>query len=145
LPWSPAYTPTFRKDYKNLAGRINKGGWRNQDILNSDDSRSLGRPKLGKWHGAYGYDVGRAIRVLYSVDSREAASPSYVAALIRYTSCWKPSGDQSSPPSPEAQGVNEMPGGGATNPTRGDSSPFSLGNPTELLDESEQTNQTTDR
>ena len=33
-----------------------------------DDPGRLGRPKYGKWKGAYGYDVGRAIRVLYSVD-----------------------------------------------------------------------------
>jgi mRNA-degrading endonuclease RelE of RelBE toxin-antitoxin system len=62
LPWSPAYAPTFRRDYTNLAIR---------DILDSDNQMTLGRPKYGKWKGAYGYDVGRAIRVLYSVDPHE--------------------------------------------------------------------------
>jgi mRNA-degrading endonuclease RelE of RelBE toxin-antitoxin system len=72
LPWAPAYTPTFRRDYKNLGQadqqRVNQAI---KDILNSEDPKSLGRPKLGKWKGAYGYDVGRAIRVLYSLESRE--------------------------------------------------------------------------
>lgn len=72
MAWSPAYTPTFRRDYKNLSQqsqqRVNAAI---RDILNADDPRRLGRPKLGKWHGAYGYDVGRAIRVLYSVEPQE--------------------------------------------------------------------------
>jgi addiction module RelE/StbE family toxin len=72
LPWAPAYTPTFRRDYKNLGHadqqRVNEAI---REILNSDEPRSLGRPKLGKWKGAYGYDVGRAIRVLYSVEPNE--------------------------------------------------------------------------
>jgi len=72
LPWAPAYTPTFRKDYKNLSQidqeRVNEVI---RDILNSNEPRSLGRPKLGKWKGAYGYDVGRSIRVLYAVEPND--------------------------------------------------------------------------
>ena len=72
LTWSPAYTPTFRKDYKNLSQQNQK---RVDDavgeILESADPKRLGRPKLGKWQGAYGYDIGRAIRVLYSVEPLE--------------------------------------------------------------------------
>jgi addiction module RelE/StbE family toxin len=72
LPWVPAYTPTFRRDYKNLGAqdrqRVNEAI---KDIVDSDNPLSLGRRKHGKWKGAYGYDIGRAIRVLYSVDSRE--------------------------------------------------------------------------
>jgi addiction module RelE/StbE family toxin len=73
LPWAPAYTSTFRRDYKNLGQsdqqRVNEAI---RDILNSDEPRSLGRSKFGKWKGAYGYDVGRAIRILYSVEPRES-------------------------------------------------------------------------
>jgi len=72
LPWAPAYTPTFRRDYKNLGqadqDRVNGAI---KDILDAQEPRSLGRPKLGKWRGAYGYDVGRAIRVLYAVENHE--------------------------------------------------------------------------
>lgn len=72
MPWSPAYTPTFRRDYKNLSQqnqeRINDAI---REILDAGDPRALGTPKFGKWKGAYGYEVGRAIRVLYSVDSKE--------------------------------------------------------------------------
>jgi len=72
LPWAPAYTPTFRRDYKNLGEadqkRVNEAI---KDILDAEEPRRLGRPKLGKWKGAYGYDVGRAIRVLYAVETRE--------------------------------------------------------------------------
>jgi addiction module RelE/StbE family toxin len=72
LPWSPAYAPTFRRDYKNLGNqdqqKLNEAI---RDILDSDNPMALGRPKYGKWKGAYGYDVGRAIRVLYSVDPHE--------------------------------------------------------------------------
>ena len=71
LTWSPAYTPTFRKDYKNLSqqnqGRVDDAI---RDILHAEDPKRLGRPKLGKWQGVYGYDVGRAIRVLYTVELR---------------------------------------------------------------------------
>ena len=69
MPWTPAYAPTFRRDYKNLSQvdkrRVNEAI---REILNSEEPRTLGRPKLGKWKGAYGYDIGRAIRVLYSVE-----------------------------------------------------------------------------
>ena len=72
MPWAPAYTPTFRRDYKNLGEadqkRVNEAI---KDILDAEEPRRLGRPKLGKWKGAYGYDVGRAIRVLYAVETRE--------------------------------------------------------------------------
>ena len=69
MSWAPAYTPTFRRDYKNLGvqdqRRVNEAI---RDIIDSDDPTHLGRPKYGKWKGAYGYNVGRAIRILYSVD-----------------------------------------------------------------------------
>lgn len=69
MPWIPEYTPTFRRDYKNLSvqnqQRVNEAV---KEILNSEDPRKLGRPKYGKWKGAYGYDIGRAIRILYSVE-----------------------------------------------------------------------------
>jgi addiction module RelE/StbE family toxin len=72
LPWASSYTPTFRRDYKNLGHqdrqRVNEAI---RDILDSETPMSLGRPKYGKWKGAYGYDVGRAIRVLYTVDMKE--------------------------------------------------------------------------
>ena len=72
MPWAPVYTPTFRRDYKNLGShdqqRVNEAI---RDITNADDPASLGRPKHGKWRGAYGYDIGRAIRVLYAVDTGE--------------------------------------------------------------------------
>jgi len=72
LPWSPAYTPTFRRDYKNLGHqdqqRVNQAI---KEILDSDDPSGLGRLKYGKWKGASGYDIGRAIRILYSVDALE--------------------------------------------------------------------------
>jgi addiction module RelE/StbE family toxin len=72
LPWVPAYTPTFRRDYKNLGHldqqRVNEAI---KTILDSDNPTALGRPKYGEWKGAYGYDIGRSIRVLYSVESRE--------------------------------------------------------------------------
>lgn len=72
MPWSPAYTPTFRRDYKNLSQENQErvdGAIR--EIVNADDPRTLGKPKLGKWRGAYGYDVGRAFRVIYSVEPGE--------------------------------------------------------------------------
>lgn len=72
MPWATAYTPTFSRDYKNLSEhnqrRVNEAV---RDILNSDDPGKLGRPKIGKWKGAYGYDIGRAVRVLYSVEPKE--------------------------------------------------------------------------
>lgn len=72
MPWAPAYTPTFRRGYKNLGHqdqqRVNEAI---KDVLDSDNPVTLGRPKYGKWKGVYGYDVRRATRVLYSVDSRE--------------------------------------------------------------------------
>ncbi|MDG6961935.1 MAG: type II toxin-antitoxin system RelE/ParE family toxin [Nitrososphaerota archaeon] len=72
MPWSSAYTPTFRRDHKSLGRqdqqRVNEAI---SGILNSGNPAALGRPKYGKWKGAYGYDVGRAIRVLYSVDPLE--------------------------------------------------------------------------
>ena len=43
------------------------------DILKAEDPRSLGRPKYGKWAGAFGYDVGRSIRILYSVKRQDEA------------------------------------------------------------------------
>ncbi len=71
MPWLPAYTPTFRKDYRNLGQqnqqRVNEAI---KEILASDDPRQVGRPKLGKWKGACGYDVGRGLRVLYSVEPK---------------------------------------------------------------------------
>jgi mRNA-degrading endonuclease RelE of RelBE toxin-antitoxin system len=72
LSWSPAYTPTFRRDYNNL-GQQNqrKVDGAIRDILNSEDPRRVGRAKLGRWRGAYGYDVGRDVRVLYSLEARE--------------------------------------------------------------------------
>jgi addiction module RelE/StbE family toxin len=72
LPWTPAYTPTFKRDYKNLGPQDQqrvKGAIR--DILDSENPLTLGRPKYGKWKGAYGYDVGRAVRILYSVNLQE--------------------------------------------------------------------------
>ena len=72
MSWSPAYTPTFRRDYKNLSHQNQRkvdGAIR--DITNSDDPRMLGRLKLGKWHGVYGYNIGRDLRVFYSVELRE--------------------------------------------------------------------------
>ena len=69
MSWTPGYTPTFKRDYKNLGqadqSKVNSAV---KDIVSSDDPRELGRPKLGKWKGAYGYDVGRDLRVLYAVD-----------------------------------------------------------------------------
>ena len=70
MPWAPAYTPTFRRNYKNLGTqdqqRVNDAI---RDITNADDPANLGKSKHGKWKGAYGYDIGRAIRVLYAVDT----------------------------------------------------------------------------
>jgi len=68
LPWAPAYTTTFRRDYKNLSQadqqRVNQAI---REILNSDEPRSLGRPKPGKWKGAYGYDIGGAILIIKAI------------------------------------------------------------------------------
>jgi len=72
LPWSPQYTPTFRRDYKNLDQQNQRRvDTAITDILKAEDQRSLGRPKLGKWAGAFGYDVGRSIRILYSVKQQD--------------------------------------------------------------------------
>ena len=72
MPWSPAYTPTFKRDFENLSQQNQRRvEIAIRDIIGSDEPRSLGRPKLGKWHGTYGYDVGRDVRVLYSVDDPE--------------------------------------------------------------------------
>ncbi len=72
LAWSPAYTPTFKRDYKNLSSdnqqRVNEAI---RSILDSEDPKTLGRLKFGKWQGAYGYDIGRSIRGLYSVEPRQ--------------------------------------------------------------------------
>ena len=43
-----------------------------KEILASDDPRKVSRPKLGKWKGAYGYDVSRDIRILHSVEPKES-------------------------------------------------------------------------
>jgi mRNA-degrading endonuclease RelE of RelBE toxin-antitoxin system len=72
LTWSPSFTPTFKKDYKNLSHQNQKRvDEAISEILGADDPKGLGRPKLGKWRGAFGYDIGRAVRVFYSVDLPE--------------------------------------------------------------------------
>ena len=72
MPWAPAFTPTFRRDYKNLGVQDQR---RVSEVikanLDAGNPTHLGRPKYGKWKGAYGYEVGRAIRVLYAVDWNE--------------------------------------------------------------------------
>ncbi len=40
-----------------------------REIVNTVDPAGVGRPKYGKWKGVHSYDIGRAIRILYSVDS----------------------------------------------------------------------------
>ncbi|MDA4130131.1 MAG: hypothetical protein OK457_05135 [Thaumarchaeota archaeon] len=70
--WREVFTPTFRKDYKNLDRdtqlRVNEA---KNEILNSSEPLALGIPKFGKWKGAFGYEIGKAIRILYSFDSGE--------------------------------------------------------------------------
>ncbi len=72
MPWTPAYAPTFKRDYKNLSQenqqRVDEAI---VEIVNVVDPARVGRPKYGKWKGMYGYDIGRAIRILYSVESED--------------------------------------------------------------------------
>lgn len=71
MSWSPEYTPTFRRDYKNLGSEIQRRvDEAIKEILKADDPRKLGRAKYGRWRGGFGYDLGRANRVIYYVDSK---------------------------------------------------------------------------
>ncbi|MGQ9719678.1 MAG: type II toxin-antitoxin system RelE family toxin [Nitrososphaerales archaeon] len=36
-------------------------------LMSSDDPRKLGYRKIGRWEGAYSYEIGRKIRILYRV------------------------------------------------------------------------------
>ena len=35
--------------------------------MSSEDPRKLGYRKVGKWKGAYSYEIGKKIRILYRV------------------------------------------------------------------------------
>ena len=69
LRWSFETTNTFKRNYKKLSSeikdRVNKAL---EDLSNTEDPRTLGEAKYGKWKGAYGYDIGRQYRILYGVD-----------------------------------------------------------------------------
>jgi mRNA-degrading endonuclease RelE of RelBE toxin-antitoxin system len=41
------------------------------ELLESDDPRTLGLRKVGKWKGIYSYEVGRQFRILYDVRPEE--------------------------------------------------------------------------
>ena len=68
MPWEVDLTNTFRRGYKNLSVEIRKRvDEALLQLIDSDDPRELGSRKIGKWKGAYSYEIGRQFRILYSV------------------------------------------------------------------------------
>jgi addiction module RelE/StbE family toxin len=71
LSWNFETTNAFRRNYKKLSSssetkeRINHA----LGVLsNTEEPRTLGEAKYGKWKGAYSYEIGRQYRILYAVD-----------------------------------------------------------------------------
>jgi mRNA-degrading endonuclease RelE of RelBE toxin-antitoxin system len=67
LVWEAELTNTFVRSYGHLseAARVRVDEAMEQ-LLESEDPRRLGLRKVGKWKGAYSYEIGRQFRILYS-------------------------------------------------------------------------------
>ena len=69
MSWNFETTNEFKRNYKKLntevKDRVNNALG---SLSDAEDPRTLGEAKYGKWKGAYGYDIGRQYRILYTVD-----------------------------------------------------------------------------
>ncbi len=68
LTWVAVLTPAFKRSYKNLSSEIQKRvDEAIKQLMESDDPTSLGARKIGKWKGAYTYEIGRRYRIFYKI------------------------------------------------------------------------------
>lgn len=68
LPWEAETTNTFRRSYRNLNSEIrNRVDEAIVLLLNCENPRKCGLRKIGRWTGAYSYEIGRQFRILYVV------------------------------------------------------------------------------
>ena len=72
MTWEARVTSTFRRSYRHLSSEVRRRvDEALAELLESDDPRTLGLRKVGKWKGIYSYEVGRQFRILYDVRPEE--------------------------------------------------------------------------
>ena len=68
MSWILILTPTFKRGYKNLSSDLQrKVDQALSELVVSDDPRSLGVRKTGKWKGVFTYEIGTRYRIFYKV------------------------------------------------------------------------------